>query len=140
MLILADTLREQVIAHARDACPEEACGILAGPAAGDRPTRLVRMRNILSSAVAYQFDAAEWLALNRQMDARGEDPLVFYHSHTSTEARPSAIDVARATEPDALYLIVSLKDRAAPVLRAWRIAGAVAVEEEIRADQPHKSA
>jgi proteasome lid subunit RPN8/RPN11 len=140
MLILADTLREQVIAHARDAYPEEACGILAGSAGGDRPTRLVRMRNILSSAVAYQFDAAEWLALNRQMDARGEDPLVIYHSHTASDPAPSGDDLRFATDPDPLYLIVSLKDRAAPTLRAWRIAGGEAVEEEIRADQPHKSA
>jgi len=129
MLILSSALIDEMIAHAREQHPIEACGIIAGPAGSDRPTRLVRMRNILDSAVAYQFDAAEWLALNRQMDARGEDPLVFYHSHTASPAAPSRTDTQcaldpdtrRPLHPDAHHVIVSTADPGRPMVRSWRL-------------------
>ncbi len=134
MLILSDALRGQVIAHARAAYPEEACGILAGPAGSDTPTRYLPMDNAAPSATreyAYRFDPAQQLAAYREMDQCGEDPLALVHSHPHTSATPSAVDVARAAEPGAHYLILSLEDPAAPVLRAWRIRDGRAVEETL---------
>lgn len=133
MLILNDTLREQMITHARACYPEEACGILAGPTGGD-PIRFIPMSNAAPAETreyAYRFDAAQQLAAYREMDGCGEDPIALVHSHPFTEARPSAVDVALAADPDPLYLIVSLKDPANPVLRAWRIRGGRAAEESL---------
>ena len=39
----------------------------------------------------YEFDSMDLLKLYREMDARDEEPVVVYHSHTATEAYPSRI-------------------------------------------------
>ena len=44
-----------------------------------------------------------------------------YHSHTRSAAYPSRTDVELAFFPDTLYLIVSLADRDAPEIRAFRL-------------------
>ena len=44
-----------------------------------------------------------------------------FHSHTFTEAYPSRTDVELAAYPDATYLILSLADPDAPVLRGFHI-------------------
>lgn len=142
MLILSDALREQVIAHAVACHPDECCGILPGPVGGDKPTRIVPMANVAFESVRYRMDGAQQKAAYDEMDRRGEDPLALYHSHCFTDAVPSKVDVACASEPDAHYVIVSLKDPGVPVLRAWRIRDGRATEEEVRAEaaQPHKRA
>lgn len=123
MLVLTEALRDEIIAHAREQHPVEACGIIAGPPAG-RPTRLIRMHNATGSEWAYQFDPAQQVAAFADMDQRGEDPLVIYHSHSYTAAIPSGTDTRYATLPDAHYLIVSLADNEEqPELRAWLLTG-----------------
>jgi proteasome lid subunit RPN8/RPN11 len=81
------------------------------------------MANVCGSDWAYQFDPIEQVAAFQEMDERGEDPLVIYHSHTHTAAVPSGTDTKHAHYPDAHYLIVSLIDPGQPVLRSWRLAG-----------------
>lgn len=123
MLILSSALIDEMVAHAREQHPIEACGVIAGPSGSDRPTRLIRMRNALESPAAYQFDAAQQLALYRQMDARGEDPIVIYHSHTDSPPHPSGTDTRFALDRDACYAIVSTADPGQPQIRAWRLTG-----------------
>ena len=53
--------------------------------------------------------------------AEGRDLVAIYHSHPRTRAYPSSTDVAKATYPDASYMIVSLQDPAIPEIRAFRI-------------------
>ena len=48
--------------------------------------------------------------------------LGIYHSHTHTEAYPSATDIELALWPEALYLIVSLENPEEATIRAFRIA------------------
>ena len=52
------------------------------------------------------------------------------HSHTHTDAYPSATDVAQAPDPNWHYVIVSLRDTA-PVLRSYRIVDGVIHEERV---------
>ena len=63
---------------------------------------------------------AQLRAMN-EMDERGWDLVGIFHSHTFTEAYPSRTDVELAAYPDATYLILSLADQDAPVLRGFRI-------------------
>lgn len=123
MLILGSALIDEMIAHAREHHPIEACGIIAGTPGTDRPTRLIRMRNVLESPVAYQFDPAEQMAVFRQMDERGEDPIVIYHSHTASRAYPSGTDTRFALECNAHYMIVSTAMERVEV-RSWHLGGA----------------
>lgn len=130
MLRLRRDLLESVLAHARRDHPDEACGVIAGPAGSDDAVRLVPMLNAARSPTFYEFEASELLALYREMDDRDEEPVVVYHSHTATEAAPSRTDIALASEPGAHYLLVSTRS-AEDEVRSWRIVDGEATEEPV---------
>ncbi len=130
MLRLRRDLLESVLAHARRDHPDEACGVITGPAGSDDAVRLVPMLNAARSPTFYEFETAELLALYREMDDRDEEPVVVYHSHTATEAAPSRTDIALASEPGAHYLLVSTRS-AEDEVRSWRIVDGEATEEPV---------
>jgi proteasome lid subunit RPN8/RPN11 len=122
---------DAIVAHARKDHPDEACGIVAGPAGSDRPERFVPMINVERSPTFYRFDPMEQLRVWREMDDRGEEPIVIYHSHTATEAYPSRTDVALASEPDAHYILASTRDPAEVEFRSFRIVDGAVAEENV---------
>jgi proteasome lid subunit RPN8/RPN11 len=65
------------------------------------------------------------------MDDLGLDLVGIFHSHVATEAYPSRTDVELAAYPDAAYLILSLADQDAPVLRAFSIRDGQVSEREL---------
>lgn len=131
MLVIRADLVDAMVAHARADHPDEACGVLAGPEAGDRPERHIPMLNAERSPTFYRFDAQEQLKVWRAMDDADEAPVVIYHSHTATEAYPSRTDVALAAEPDAHYVLVSTRHADDHELRSYRIVDGVVTEEPV---------
>jgi [CysO sulfur-carrier protein]-S-L-cysteine hydrolase len=131
MLQIPRGLLDQVIAHARADHPDEACGVIAGPAGSDRPERFIAMANAERSPTFYRFDSMEQLAVWREMDDRDEEPVVIYHSHTATEAYPSRTDISYASEPGAHYLLVSTREPDEAQVRSYRITGGEVSEEEV---------
>jgi [CysO sulfur-carrier protein]-S-L-cysteine hydrolase len=132
VLTIALEIVDAIVAHARRDHPDEACGVVAGPAGSDRPERFVPMLNAAMSPTFYEFDSGDLLRLYRDMDERDEEPVVIYHSHTATEAYPSRTDVSYASEPGAHYLLVSTREPALPEVRSYRIVDGVVTEEEVR--------
>jgi len=132
VLTIASEIVEAIIAHARRDHPDEACGVVAGPAGSDRPIRLVPMVNAAMSPTFFEFDATDLLRLYREMDDRDEEPIVVYHSHTATQAYPSRTDIALAAEPAAHYLLVSTRDPDDAEVRSFRIVDGIVSEEEVR--------
>jgi proteasome lid subunit RPN8/RPN11 len=128
---------DAIVAHARKDHPDEACGVVAGPESSDRPERFVPMLNAARSPTFYEFDAADLLGLYKDMDARGEEPVVIYHSHTATEAYPSRTDVSYAQEPGAHYVLVSTRDPATTEFRSFRIIDGVVTEEPVEVVQSY---
>jgi proteasome lid subunit RPN8/RPN11 len=126
---------DAIIAHAKRDHPNEACGVVAGPAGSDRPERFVPMVNAAASPTFYEFDSLELLQLYKEMDARDEEPVVVYHSHTATEAYPSRTDIGLAAEPNAHYVLVSTREHGnspGPVeLRSYRIIDGEVTEEDV---------
>ena len=131
MLTIGRALRDAIVEHARRDHPDEACGVIAGPAGSDRPERLVPMLNAARSPTFYEFDSMELLRLYRELDERDEEPVVIYHSHTSTEAYPSRTDRRLAMEPGAHYVLVSTRQPDRTEFRSFRIADEVVTEEEV---------
>ena len=131
MLTISSALRAQILAHARADHPDEACGVIAGPVGSDRPERLISMLNAERSPTFYRFDSLEQLRVWREMDDRGEEPVVIYHSHTATEAYPSRTDISYAMEPNAHYVLVSTRDQSEDELRSFRIIDGEVTEEEV---------
>ncbi|GAA1950496.1 M67 family metallopeptidase [Catenulispora subtropica] len=110
MLTVPQEIYDAIVAHARADHPDEACGIVAGPEGSDRPERFVPMTNAERSPTFYRLDADEQFKVWKEMDERDEEPVIVYHSHTSTEAYPSRTDVSYASEPNAHYVLVSTRD------------------------------
>ena len=117
-MVIPAALRDEIIAHARDGLPNEACGILAGrdgrvelffPAESDEP-----------SPYYYRIEARDQIRIMNAIDDAGLDLVGIYHSHTSSPAYPSRTDAEQAFWPDAVYVIVSLAEPAADV-RGYRI-------------------
>lgn len=126
---------DAIVAHAKRDHPDEACGVVAGPEASDRPGRFIPMVNAARSPTFYEFDPGDLLALYKEMDARDEEPVVIYHSHTATEAYPSRTDIGLASEPNAHYVLVSTREHGnsdGPVeFRSYRIINGEVTEEEV---------
>ncbi|MEZ0068421.1 proteasome lid subunit RPN8/RPN11 [Streptacidiphilus sp. MAP12-20] len=135
MLTITRELHDAIVAHARADHPDEACGVIAGPAGSGRPERFIPMLNAARSPTFYEFDSGDLLKLYREMDDRDEEPVVIYHSHTATEAYPSRTDVSYASEPNAHYVLVSTadcgNDEGPFQFRSFRIVDGVITEEDV---------
>jgi proteasome lid subunit RPN8/RPN11 len=132
VLTIGQDLVDAMVAHARADHPDEACGVIAGPAGLDQPQRFIPMVNAARSPTFYEFDSMDLLRLYREMDARDEEPVVVYHSHTATEAYPSRTDISYASEPNAHYVLVSTRSPDSEEIRSFRIVDGVVEEEELR--------
>jgi proteasome lid subunit RPN8/RPN11 len=128
---LDDVLFKEVAEHGLKQFPNEACGLLAGPADGS-PVRFYAMKNLDASPVSYRLDPKEQLSVFDEMDEQGWELLGIVHTHTHSEAYPSETDRSLAFYPDARYMIMSLSDREHPELRAFRIVDGEITEEELQ--------
>jgi [CysO sulfur-carrier protein]-S-L-cysteine hydrolase len=131
MLTIPQDLYDQIVAHARADHPDEACGVLAGPARSDRPERFIPMTNAARSPTFYEFDSTEQFRVWQEMEERDEEPVVIYHSHTATEAYPSRTDITLASEPGAHYVLVSTREPASTEFRSYRIVDGRVTEEPV---------
>ena len=132
MLRIDREIIDAIVAHARRDHPDEACGVVAGPAGSDTPTRLIPMDNAERSSTFYRFDSIEQFRVWREMDDRDEEPVVIYHSHSATGAFPSRTDVDLAGEPGAHYLLVSTREPDITEIRSFRIVAGVVTEEPVQ--------
>jgi len=119
-VILPRSVRDAVVAHARDAIPGECCGLLIGS-----PTTItlsVRAGNLSEHPTRFLIDPKDHIQARRDARAAGLDVVGFYHSHPHSAAVPSATDFAEATYPNHRYLIVGLMGEAVDV-RLYRFTG-----------------
>lgn len=136
VLTIDQATYDALVAHAKRDHPVEACGMVAGPAGSDRPTRHIEMVNAAGSPTFYEYDSTDLFQLYRELDDNDEEPVVIYHSHSATEAYPSVTDIDLASEPGAHYVLVSTREHGnnpGPVeFRSYRIIDGVVTEEEVR--------
>ena len=129
-------IRDAVVAHMLDGRPNEACGVVVGdgPAGdGGRPLRFVPTRNALASPYRYEVHPDDLLRLVVGTERAGESFWAIVHSHPRSEPAPSPTDLALASYPEALHLIVSLRgcgdpaDAARAELALWRVVDGTAL-------------
>jgi [CysO sulfur-carrier protein]-S-L-cysteine hydrolase len=120
----------EMVGHAYDGLPDEACGLLAGPPWSYRCTVFYPCRNAAGSSRVYTVDPGDYLRADRDADGQGLEIIGVMHSHTHTDAYPSPTDVQQAPDPGWHYVIVSLRDTA-PMLRSYRIVDGEIAEEAI---------
>ena len=131
MISLPRKFIDEMIAHALEDAPSECCGIIAGQ--DGRAVKLFRAQNAEASPYRYNVDPKDLFRIHRECDENGWEFMVIYHSHTASEAYPSATDVRLAFWPEAYYVLVSLMDPEKPAVRGFRIEDGRVSEEEISA-------
>jgi proteasome lid subunit RPN8/RPN11 len=134
MTELDSVLYKEILEHGLREFPNESRGIVAGR--DGRALKVFTMRNADASPVSYRLDTKEQLAVFDELQREGLDLFGIYHCHTDSEAYPSETDRRLAFYPDSRYLILSLSDRANPVLRSFRILDGDVEEEELRVESP----
>ena len=129
---------DEMIAHAREDLPNEACGQLDG---GDgHAVTAHRVKNVEASPYRYSMDPLAMLKLENAREDSGDSLFSIYHSHVASEAYPSPTDVRQAffppgeierdpMYPDTYYILVSLKYEP-PQVRAFHIRKGGEIEEE----------
>ncbi len=116
---------EKMLRHAESELPNEACGLIAGTVDGDNKDvrEVYLLTNIDKSNEHFSLDPKEQLAAIKDMRSKGLVPLGNWHSHPESPSRPSEEDKRLAFDSKASYMILSLMDRANPVLNSFRITG-----------------
>ena len=116
-------LREELVAHAREALPYEACGVLVFD--GERAVRYVRGRNAAESPYRYhlEVDPDVWFLEDEGLE------LAVSHSHPETEPRPSRTDIESIGLWEGRPYVILRADTGE--LRAWRIDGGAVAEEPL---------
>jgi proteasome lid subunit RPN8/RPN11 len=117
----------EVVRHLEAMYPKEGCGVLLWHEqrrtwrvrpitnAYDQYHALEPVRFPRTSRTAYYFELREWLLVNQQADASGEQIACVFHSHTNGIADFSAEDRAQAAPaglpvlPGVSYLVVAIE-------------------------------
>ena len=128
-LVLPRPFYHQLLSHLQAEYPLEACGILAGKTG--EIVRVYAIDNKLHSPVAYEMEPQQQLAAMLEIEDMGWEMTAVYHSHPQGPETPSATDIAQAYYPDVTQLIVSLRQRAQPVMRGFRIENGRVSEIEV---------
>jgi proteasome lid subunit RPN8/RPN11 len=126
---LDGVLYKEIVEQGLREFPNECCGLIAG--VDGVATKVFPMTNADASPVTYRLDGKEQLQVFDRMDDEGLYLWAIYHSHTHSEAYPSETDIKLAFYPDSRYLLLSLADRAEPVLRSFFIVDGQVTEEEL---------
>ena len=139
MLRIPKKIIDEMILHAIDDLPNEACGQVNGK--NNKPLTVNRVKNVAASPYRYSMDPLTMLKLEQAREKTGEDLFAIYHSHVASEAYPSPTDIRQAffppgqfdrepMFPECFYILVSLaQDR--PEVRAFKIRQGGLVEEEL---------
>ena len=131
-------LVDEMIAHAREDLPNEACGIV--DAKDGAAVAVHRVTNVAASPYRFEMHGMEQMRLEQARDEAGETLFAIYHSHVASRAYPSPTDVRMAffppgeveeepTYPETLYVLISLAEDPPPV-HAYHIRRGGVIEEQ----------
>jgi proteasome lid subunit RPN8/RPN11 len=127
---IAQALLDDLIAHALEDAPNECCGMVA--ARDGEAVQVHRARNVAASPLRYEIDGMEQYAIQSAIEDAGLDLGAIYHSHTRSAPFPSQTDINLAFYPESIYVIVGVKDRDAPEVKAYRIVDGQVSDAELQ--------
>ena len=111
------TLANQLLHQAQLSPSQEVCGLVGQK--GDH-CECYPIENVATDAsVLFALNASEQLAAFKTMQNKGQTLFAIYHSHPSSPAVPSQIDIDDANYRDALYLIISLNTKGVLEMRGF---------------------
>jgi proteasome lid subunit RPN8/RPN11 len=127
---IAQSLIDEMVAHARAELPNECCGMVGG--ADGEAGVVIPVVNSAASPLRFEMDPQGQYNALKTIEDDGKEMLAIYHSHTKSAAYPSQTDVNQAVNwPDAIYLIVSLQDEDAPEVKGYWLKDLVIADAEL---------
>jgi proteasome lid subunit RPN8/RPN11 len=116
---IAYAVTRQIADHAQNDYPNEVCGLLVGR--GNHIQKAIPITNTSPTPrTAYVLHAGEQLNTLLEIDEDNFDWIGVYHSHPTSPPIASQTDIALATDPSLVHVIISLQ-HTKPQLKAWRI-------------------
>jgi proteasome lid subunit RPN8/RPN11 len=129
MIRIPKSIYQEMVDHALRQDPVECCGILGGRE--NTALKSFEIANVERSATRFLMDPGEQLGAYKEMEQGSMDMIAIYHSHPHTIAFPSKTDVQKTVRLEVPSIIISLKEKREPVVKAFRIGTEAIYLEEI---------
>ncbi len=129
-LFITTEYLQQIIDHAHEGYPYEICGVVGGRD-GIAQTVISVPNAALMPRSHFEMERQGMVDAIIGLQQAGQEVVAIYHSHPDGGAEPSETDVAQATWPDAVYLIVGLHGLAHVDVQGWIIRQGRAVPVEL---------
>jgi proteasome lid subunit RPN8/RPN11 len=127
---ISASIYQEMVSHALEDAPDECCGMVS--ARDGEAVAVYRMTNVAHSPLRYEMDSKEQFRIELgEIDDKGLELGIVYHSHTRSAPYPSQTDINLAYHPDAVYVIVGVKDPQQPEVRAYTIRGEEVAEVQL---------
>jgi len=117
-LYLARPLVNKLLAHAQKNPEIEVCGLIGNDGQGEKDYYPV---DNVSKNPSYSFmmDAPQQISAMKKMREQEQALFAIVHSHPTSNAVPSALDIEEDSYDDAYYIIVSLNTEGVLEMRAY---------------------
>jgi proteasome lid subunit RPN8/RPN11 len=117
---ISASIYQDMVSHALEDAPDECCGMVS--ARDGEAVAAYRITNSAHSPLRYEMDPREQLKVEfGEIYDHDLEVGIVYHSHTRSAPYPSQTDINLATHPDAVYVIIGVKDRDNPEVKGYTI-------------------
>jgi proteasome lid subunit RPN8/RPN11 len=117
-LSLPRPLVNKVLAHAQQNSEVEVCGLIGKDASANK--EYYPIANISQTPNNhFLMDAPQQINAMKKMRDKQQQLFAIVHSHPSTEATPSPLDIEQSSYKDVFYLIISLNTEGVLEMRAY---------------------
>jgi proteasome lid subunit RPN8/RPN11 len=117
---LPRSLVNQLLHCAQSSPDREVCGLIGGKSG--EPVSCYPVANVADRPeTRFRLDPKAQIDTVRILRDQGEDLFGIFHSHPTSPAEPSEIDLAEIGYPDVCYLIISLNTKGVLEMRGFRL-------------------
>lgn len=117
-LYLPRPLVNKLLAHAQQSPSIEVCGLIGNDASDHKDYYAIE--NVAQDpGCRFLMDAPQQINAMKQMRDRQQQLFAVVHSHPTTNARPSALDIKENSYKDVFYIIISLNTKGVLEMRAY---------------------
>jgi proteasome lid subunit RPN8/RPN11 len=117
-LFLPRPLVNKILAHAQQHPDIEVCGLIGNDSENNK--NYYRIDNV-SKNPSYRFvmAAPQQIKAMKKMREKQQELFAIVHSHPTTNAQPSLLDIKESSYKDAYYIIISLNTKGVLEMRAF---------------------
>ncbi len=117
-LFLPRPLVNKILAHAQKNPTIEVCGLIGNSV--DNNKDYYRIDNVSKNpSCRFTMDAPQQIKAMKKMREKKQELFAIVHSHPTTNAQPSLLDIKESSYKDTYYIIISLNTKGVLEMRAF---------------------